>query len=357
MPPAFTPTRAERAQKRAFEAMLAVPDRLRRRLDLHPHVVDGARLDPDTHVGLAIMTKLGEPELDQLPVPEARRQLALDSWMFAGKPARVATAADLTIPGPAGGIPARLYRPHPPAGSPPGLKPLGLLVYFHGGGWVLGDVDTHDPTCRLLCGLGHVAVLNVGYRLAPEHRFPAAVDDAVAAFRWAHEHAEQLGLDPERIAVGGDSAGGNLAAVVAQVTHREGGPMPAYQLLGVPVTQLGATTRSRELFGEGYFLTKANMDWYEANYLGPDGDPSDVRASPLLAHDLAGLPPAYVAVAGFDPLRDEGIAYAEKMRAAGVDVTVRVHEDAVHPMLTMPAAPLGQRVLAETAGALKTALG
>ena len=349
----FTPTRAERLQRKAFEALLALPDRLRRRADLKPRIVDGHRLDPDTHIGLAIMSKLPQPEFDELPVPEARRALALESWMFSGSERRVASTTELQIPGPGGPIPARLYKPFRPAGQ---TGPLPLLIYVHGGGWVLGDIDTHDPGCRFLATHAEVAVLNVGYRLAPEHRFPAAVDDAVASFRWAHEHAADLDIDAGRIAVGGDSAGGNLAAVVSQVTTREGGARPAYQLLGVPVTHIGAQTRSRELFAEGYFLTKDNMDWYEAHYLGPDGDPSDVRASPLLAEDFRGLPPAYVAVAGFDVLRDEGIAYAGKLRAAGVPVTLRVHEDAVHPMLTMLAAPLGQRVLSETAAALRAAL-
>lgn len=350
----WLPTAGERAQRRAFAAMLAMPARLRRSLDRHPDVVDGMHLDPDTHVGLRIMARLEQPEFDELPVPQARRQLALESWMFAGRTTLIGSTHDVTLPGPGGGIPARIYRPaHPKLTHD--ARPLALLVYFHGGGWVLGDIDTHDPGCRFLCAHAGVAVLNVGYRLAPEHRFPAAVDDAVAAFRWAHEHAGDLGIDRDRIAVGGDSAGGNLAAAVAQVTRRAGGPMPAYQLLGVPVTQIAAPTRSRERFAKGYFLTKGNMDWYESHYLG-DADPTDVRASPLLADDLAGLPPAYVTVAGFDVLRDEGIAYAEKLRAAGVPVTLRVQEDAVHPMLTMLAAPLGRRVLAETAAALRVGL-
>ena len=352
VPGSFAPTRAERVQRRLFAALLALPDGLRRRADLRPRVIDGNRLDPDTHLGLAILGRLPQPEFDELPVPDARRALALESWLFAGTPSPVAETRELAVPGPGSGISARLYLPERAAGE---TDPLPLLIYFHGGGWVLGDIDTHDPGCRFLCAEAGVAVLNVGYRRAPEHPFPAALDDAIAAFRWAHSHAADLGVDPERIGVGGDSAGGNLAAVVCQVAQREGGPMPRFQLLGVPVTQIGARTRSRELFAEGYFLTKANMDWYEGHYLA-DADPADVRASPLLADDLAGLPPAYIVVAGFDVLRDEGIAYAEKLRAAGVSVTLRVHTDAVHPMLTMLAAPLGRRVLAETAMAVRAGL-
>lgn len=352
MPTTYTWTRAERAERRAFQALLALPPSLRRAIDRHPRLIDGNRLDPDTNVGLKIMAKLPGGEFDQMAVPDARRALAAQSWMFAGPPIAVRETREVSIDGPGGAIPARLYLPERSAYA---SGPVPLLIYFHGGGWVLGDINTHDYGCRYLCANAGVAVLNVDYRLAPEHRFPAAAEDAVAAFRWAHEHAGELGIDPERIAVGGDSAGGNLAAVVAQVTKREGGPMPAFQLLGVPVTQIGAPTRSRDLFATGYFLTKANMIWYEDHYLG-DGDRTDVRASPLLADDLDGLPPAYVVVAGFDPLRDEGIAYAEKMRAAGVPVTLRVHTDAVHTMLTMLAAPLGRRVMAETASALRVGL-
>jgi acetyl esterase len=342
---------ADRIEKGAFQGLLKVPGAIRRRLDVRPRRIDGNRLDPDTNIGLQILTRLPNKEFDELPVEEARRELALQSWMFAGDPTPVGATRDLVIPSEAGGIPARLYRP---LGAERGT-PRPLLIYFHGGGWVLGDIDTHDPGCRYLCSEAGIAVLNVDYRLAPEHPFPAAVEDALVAFHWAHANAADLGINPDRIAVGGDSAGGNLAAVIAQETKREGGPMPAFQLLGAPVTQIGAETASRRTFAEGYFLTKANMDWYEAHYLG-SADPADVRASPLLAEDVSGVCPALVAVAGFDVLRDEGIAYAEKLTAAGVPTTLRVHTDAVHPMLTMLGTPLGQRVMKETAAALKAAL-
>lgn len=347
----FEPTAAERAQRAAFTTLLSLPPALRRRIAGRPKVVDGQRLDPDLQVGLAVLGRIGGPELDELPVPRARQALAAESWMFGGEAPAVASSRDVTI---AHGVTARLHMPPTPARGPSG--PIPALVYLHGGGWTLGSASTHDVLARRLCAGAEVAVLNVDYRLAPEHPFPAAVDDSLAAFRWLHEHAGELGIDPDRIAVGGDSAGSNLAAVVSQLTRDEGTPMPAFQLLLVPATDFSRTYRSAELFAKGYFLTAANMDWYEAHYL--DGaDRSDPRASPLLAESLADLPPAYVAVAGWDPLRDEGIAYAEALRAAGVPVTVRVHEDAVHPFINIGATELGRRCQAETIGALRTGLG
>ena len=235
--------------------------------------------------------------------------------------------------------------------------PLPLLVYFHGGGWVLGSLDTHDSTCRHLCRSGGVRVLSVDYRLAPEHRFPTAVDDALAAFRLARAHAAELGVDPGRIAVGGDSAGGNLAAVVCQQTRDAGEPMPAFQLLVVPAVDMSARRRSFELFAEGYFLTAAQMDYYENTYLRSDADRTDVRASPLLAEDLSGLPPAHVAVAGFDPLRDEGEAYAHRLVEAGVPVTLRRHDSVVHPFVNaVGASPVARAAVDEAVRALRAGL-
>lgn len=379
----FHPGRAHRAQRRAFTALLALPRAVRRRAAGRPHVVDGGPLDPDIAVGLEVLSRLSGKELDERTVAGARRALAAESWTFAGEPAAVASVEEVVIDGAEhganGDIPALLYRPRPSpvtvvgkhaTANEPAATELPLLVYFHGGGWVLGSHHTHDAVARALCAGGEVAVLNVDYRLAPEHPFPAAVDDAVATFRWAHANAETLGIDPNRIAVAGDSAGGNLAAVVSQITTRDGGPRPALQLLFVPATDLTLPrSRSYETFSEGYFLTRANMDWYEANYLegrptpgaGIDALRADPRVSPLRAEDLdalaqAGLPPAYVAVAGFDPLRDEGIAYARKLCAAGVPTTLRVHTDAVHPFVNILATDLGRRCLTEAVGALRMGL-
>src|SRR6185436_3048436 len=209
-------------------------------------------------------------------------------------------------PGPAGPIPVRHYRTPAVAAS--------LLVFYHGGGMVIGDLDTHDQLCRRICRDGDVHVVSVDYRLAPEHKAPASVGDADAAYRWALEHAAELGADPARIAVGGDSVGGTLAAVVTQRARDEGARLPALQLLIYPVTDWSGDTRSKTLFAEGFYLTKRHLDWFTGHYLsGAPVGATDPVVSPLLAEDLSGLPPALVLTAGFDPLRDEGNAYAEAM--------------------------------------------
>ncbi len=240
---------------------------------------------------------------------------------------------ELSIPGPAGPIPARHY--HPATSDP-----APLVVFYHGGGWVLGDLDTHDPLCRLTCRDADVHVLSIDYRLAPEHRAPAAADDAYAAFVWAHEHAAELGAIPDKIAVGGDSAGGNLAAVVSQRARDEGGPNPALQWLIYPRTDFTAKTRSLSLFADGFLLTKADIDWFTLQYLGGSGvDAADPRVSPLLADSLTGLPPALIATAGFDPLRDEGNSYAAALRAAGTPVDSRSMGSLTHGFASL--FPLG----------------
>ena len=306
-----------------LRALPRIPDGVKRLLLGRRSVtVDGNTLDTTLQLMLAGQNAAGIGRLvisDDVFVARAHlRALAL----HLNTDIRVAVT-DLSVPGPAGPIPARHYRATD-AGAP-------LLVFYHGGGFALCDLETHDGLCRLIGRDGGVHVLSVDYRRSPEHKAPAGVDDAFAAYRWALDHAAELGADPGRIAVGGDSAGGNFAAVVAQRARNEGVRLPALQVLIYPVTNLAAQTRSRTLFGEGYFLTKRDIDWVTDRYLTGTGiDPADPRVSPLLADDLSGLPPALVLTAGFDPLRDEGNQYADALRAAGVTVDHRELGSLIH---------------------------
>ena len=338
------PGQAPRAAGRAKDAVLntaagvtlsaipRIPNGLKRLLLGGRSVtVDGNTLDTTLQLMLAAERISGTGKLvasDDVAVARSQlrilsRQLKLDIDV---------STTDLSIPGPAAPLSARHYRAAD-SGSP-------LLVYFHGGGWVLGDIETHDGLCRLICRDAGVHVLSVDYRRPPEHKAPAAVDDAFAAYRWALDNGAELGADPNRVAVGGDSAGGNLAALVCHRARNEGVGSPALQMLLYPITNLCGDTRSRTLFAEGYWLTKQNMDWFTDHYLAGSGlEAADPRLSPLLADDLSGLPPALVLTAGFDPLRDEGNAYAEAMRAAGVTVDLREFGSLIHSFA--PFFPLG----------------
>jgi len=284
--------------------------------------VDGLELEPDIQLLLALQRLRGDRHLDTMTPAEARVEIAGGAASFAGTPVPVARVESLTLPGAAGPLAARLYVPDG--------EIRGLLVYYHGGGWVVGDLDTHEAPCRFLAREAGMAVLSVAYRLAPEHRFPAAVDDALAAFRWASTESARFGVPPDRVAVAGDSAGGNLASVVALLAAREGGSRPRAQLLIYPVTDLSTNHLSYRLFAEGFFLTERDMDWYRAQYLPDEAAARDPRASPLLAPDLRGLPPAVVLTAGFDVLRDEGEAYAKRLAEAGVPVTHRRVPGQIH---------------------------
>jgi acetyl esterase len=288
---------------------------------------DGQVLDPHLALVLAFEERFGGRRADA-SVTEMRAATRASARIAAGAPIPVGPVRDLLIDGAEGSLPARHYAP-----SSGGIgRPL--LVFFHGGGWVVGDLDTHDQPCRFLTRYADVHVLSVDYRLAPEHPFPAAVDDAVAAFAWAVARALELGADPARVAVGGDSAGGNLAAVVAQHTRDAGVATPAAQLLVYPGTDSSVARPSKDLFAEGYFLTKQQMDWYWDTY-SAGASRTDPRLSPLCASDLSGLAPAVVATAAFDPLRDEGEAYAAALRAAGVPVALRRAPGLVHGYLNM----------------------
>jgi acetyl esterase len=291
-------------------------------------VVDGLTLDRATQVLLRMMELSGFGPLESLSVADARAEYATSAQVLSTRRREMNKVMDRAIDGPRGAIPVRIYVP----GLEAGVQPV--LVYYHGGGWVIGDLETHDAVCRQLAAEAGCIVVAVHYRRAPEHKFPAAADDCTAAFRWVAQHAEALGGDPRRIAVGGDSAGGNLAAVVCHDTRRDA-LRPCYQLLIYPVTDLRMRTRSYDLFATGFVLTRDLMEWFRKHYLSTDAERTDPRASPLLAEDLAGQPPALLITAGFDPLRDEGREYADRLRAAGNSVTYRCYDGLIHGFISL----------------------
>lgn len=319
----------QRVQHRVAQALAALPADVQVRMSgRRPVSIDGDTLAPDLQLMLSLMERRGVPPLETLSPPEARAMRRRLATVFAGTPVAVGSVEDVDIDAEVP-LRARHYAPAEPGGPHP------LLVFFHGGGFLYGDLDTHDGVCRVLCSHAGAHVLAVDYRLAPENRFPAAVEDARAALRWAHANASALGADEARVGVGGDSAGGNLAAVAAQLAARDGGPPPVLQLLIYPATDVSRRRPSRELFGTGFLLTSAQMEWFESNYLGEGrsavGDP---LASPLLAEDLSGLAPALVVTASFDPLRDEGEDYARAMRAAGTPVLLRRYPGMTHAFVS-----------------------
>jgi cation diffusion facilitator CzcD-associated flavoprotein CzcO/acetyl esterase/lipase len=302
-------------------------------------------LQPDVRFVLEMMAELGLPPLDTLPVDAAREFVEQTNAVRPPGP-DVAEIVDGTLPGAAGELRYRLYRPE-------GIGPHPILVYFHGGGWVLGGFDSDDPLCRDLCVRSGTIVISVDYRHAPEARFPAAADDAFAAVRWVADHAIELGGIPGELAVGGWSAGGNLAAVACQQAGDAGGPVIRGQLLLNPVTDAGFDTASYRENADGYVLTRPLMEWFWNHYADP-GDRHDPKASPLRATDLSGLPPAVVVTCQFDPLRDEGIAYAEALAAAGVPVRQIAARGHTHTSLTMVDMVIsGAPVRAEIADAVR----
>jgi acetyl esterase len=292
-----------------------------------PVAIDGQRLDPQVQMLLKLIAAQGGPQIHELPPVEARKLYRQLGPAFGGSPLG-ALVGDRRIPGPAGEIPLRVYTP------PKAAKPAPLIVYYHGGGWVIGDLETHDPPCRDLAWATGAIVVAVDYRLAPEHRFPAAAEDAFAAYRWVAGHAAEIDADPARIAVAGDSAGGNLATVVCQLARDGGVRTPAFQALLYPTVDLFTEHRSWETFAEGFFLTRPTMRWFRDHYVPLAAERGDPRASPILGN-LRGLPPAYLAISGFDVLRDEGLEYAERLAAAGVAVTLRREASLIHGWVSM----------------------
>ncbi len=288
-------------------------------------------LDPDAAAVLAAFRAAGRPPYETLTPAQARAMYLAARPASQPEPPAIASAEPLVIPGPAGDLAARLYKPLTLRQSG-GLSPC--LVFFHGGGWVIGDLDSHDVACRTLADEGQLIVISVDYRLAPEHKFPAAVEDAIAATAWIAGNARGLGVDASRIAVGGDSAGGNLAAVVA-IHAREAGPALAGQVLIYPATDFAMTQPSHSEPETSALLTHTVVRWFRDHYLGGVSDGEDWRASPARVENLAGLPPAFVLTAGADPLRDEGDQYARRLADAGVPVAYRSYPGQFHGFVTM----------------------
>jgi len=341
------------AEFRILRSLCRLSPRTQRRLFGPPPEIDGQVLAPDVQVVIRMAELVGENSLTGgLPPEEARALARRGAGGAGGPPVPMAEVLELELPGAAGPLAARLYVPHT---APPPPRPM--IVHFHGGGWMVGDLDTNDSACRILAAHSGTTVLSSTYRLAPEHPFPAAVEDAQAAYLAARAIAGELGADPGRIAVGGDSAGGNLAAGVCLAMRDTGGPAPAMQLLIYPATEAVDPRPSRALFAHGFMLTQLDIDHCERAYLPDKAMGHDPLASILRAPDLSGLPPAYVATAGFDPLRDEGEEYAARLRAAGVPVAARRHPRLTHLFANLTSVSRSSReAMLEAAGALRMGL-
>lgn len=309
-------------------------------------------LDPQVQALLDQMQQEPPPKLFEVPLVEARGFGREMGKMFGAPDIPIGACEDRRIPGPAGDIPVRIYTP-----MEAGADPLACIVYYHGGGMVVGDLDGYDSLCRQLSNETGARVVSVDYRLAPEAKFPAAVDDAYAALEWVAANAAELGVDPSRIVAAGDSAGGNLSAVVSLLARDRKGPPIAFQLLIYPWTDANPETASRSDLAEGYFLDAATMDWFLDQYVSSREEHDDPRMSPLRAKDFAGLPPAHVITAGFDPLKDEGRAYADRLAAAGVKVTHKEYPGMIHGFFAMAGVlDQGRIAIKEATQALKAAI-
>jgi acetyl esterase len=311
-------------------------------------------LDPQAQAVIDLVAKSGRPAYHTLSPKEARQLFRETRPASTPTPPEIGTVKNLSANGPEGPIPLRVYRP---AGVADNVHLPGL-VYFHGGGWVIGDLDTHDVLCRQLTAEARMTVVSVDYRLAPEHKFPAALDDALVATRCVARHGPEFGIDVARLAVGGDSAGGNLAAAVALLARDSTqGPPLAFQVLIYPVTDVGSESPSYRDFAEGYMLTRDSMRWFTNHYVRSSEDAGGWRASPLRAKSLAGLPPAIVVTAGFDPLRDEGAAYATRLAESGVTVDYVCYGGMIHGFVPMGRLiDTSDRALSHIAASLRQAL-
>ena len=340
------PRVGERVAGRVARALCALPGGwLLRLLGEAPLAIDGRTLDPHVQFVLAAQRRRGRVGLCEPTIAAGRARYRRETMAHAGTPTPVGRVTEVTVPGATGPLAARHYAP---AGAAAAGAPL--LVYLHGGGFAIGDLDTHDEPCRQLCAFGASHVLSVAYRLAPEHPFPAAVEDVAVATRWAQDHAAALGADPARVGIGGDSAGGNLAAVTSTALAREGRPLAA-QLLIYPATDQQAATASRERLATGFILEVRDAHAFAAAYVGGRAElAGDPRVNPARSGDLGHAPPTALVTAGFDPLRDEGAAYAEALAAAGVPVTYREFPGLVHGFLHLtPLSPGARAAMREVA--------
>lgn len=335
----------------AVRGVLALPRPARRLIAGSPIRLDGQELALDAQLLLRLQHLSGQQQMSASTAQLARAGMSRSTKLVDRQRLPGVVVAERTIPTRSGSRPARLYRPRDL------VEPGPMLVFFHGGGWVVGDLDSHDDMCRFLARSAGIRVLSVDYRLAPEHPFPAALDDCLDAYAHVADSAAELGTSPDALAVGGDSAGGNLAASVAQHATRNGWSKPVLQLLLYPATDATTRRRSRDLFSEGFLLTDTDMDWF-MDHLAPDENTrEDPRLSVLLAEDLSELPTTYVVTAGFDPLRDEGELYAHRLSEAGCPVVHRRFADLIHGFANMR--QLGGRfheAMVEVAATLRAAL-
>jgi len=310
-------------QRLVLRGLLSLPTSLLRLMSGGGVVYQGGRtLDPR----LQFLAAAGKsaPGMETLTPEEARAATRQAMSLMAGKPDPGVRTEARNLEGPAGAVPVRIYRP-------PNQDPAApVMVFAHFGGGVIGDMDTCDVFCRILARIARCAVLSVDYRLAPEHKFPAGLEDVLAAYRWARDNAQSLGAPAGAVAIGGDSMGGNFAAIVAQEMKRTGEPQPALQLLIYPCVDVASEAASMTTYADAYPLSRTVMDWFMRHYMGPDADPADPRLSPLMSKDLKGLAPAVVVTAGFDPLVDQGEAYAIALKAAGVPTAYRCYDSLAH---------------------------
>ena len=347
------PSLPARALNRAFAAALPrTPLPILRRLPgIEPIQLEGQLLDPHLQIlQVAMETTKGHMPWE-VGAKRARELAEHEMPLLAGRGPRMRSVEDIVIPGPDGPLAARVYRPRTTGHSAP------AMVYFHGGGWVIGSIETHDSPCRLLAHEGRCVVISVDYRLAPEHPAPAAVNDATAAYRWVRGRAAQLDLDSARIGIGGDSAGGNLAAVVTQRARDEDFAPPHFALLIYPGMDMRRALASHQTYAPRFIPTNEAMDWYLEQYLPKDADIDHPHLSPLKVPEVRGLGPAHVVTAGFDPLRDEGEAYAARLQDAGIDCTVQRYPSMLHGFLNMiGSVPQARVASVETALALRRGL-